>query len=163
VVFFAPEGLTVPEGPRLEALLRRLDHGTVLRATPEVLAAVATTETPQGVCMALARPRLKWAIPKTRLFLILDGIKDPGNLGTLVRSAAAAGCGGVLLVNGCTDPWAPKAVRSSMGATLRVPIKSIPDWASALELLDDSGGQIMIHAADAGGERAYYEVGNALH
>ena len=66
--------------------------------------------------------------PETLDFaLILDGLADPGNLGTLLRSAAAAGCGSVLLAPGCVDAFAPKVLRSGMGAHFHQPIRSL-DW-----------------------------------
>ncbi len=55
-------------------------------------------------------------------YVLLDGVQDPGNMGTILRTAAAAGCAGVFLLEGCTDPYAEKAVRSSMGSILRIPV-----------------------------------------
>lgn len=55
-------------------------------------------------------------------YVYLDTIQDPGNLGTIIRTSAAAGCAGILLSEGCADPYSEKVVRSSMGSILRVPI-----------------------------------------
>ncbi len=55
-------------------------------------------------------------------YVLLDGVQDPGNMGTILRTAAAAGCAGVFLMEGCTDPYGEKAVRSSMGSILRIPV-----------------------------------------
>jgi TrmH family RNA methyltransferase len=66
---------------------------------------------------------LQQAVGQNICFLvILDGIKDPGNLGTIIRTVDAAGGDGVVLINDCVDPYNPKAVRSTMGSVLRVPI-----------------------------------------
>ncbi|XP_063258854.1 rRNA methyltransferase 3, mitochondrial isoform X2 [Prinia subflava] len=62
------------------------------------------------------------------LLLICDNIRDPGNLGTILRSAAGAGCEKVLLTKGCVDPWEPKVLRAGMGAHFRVPIVASLDW-----------------------------------
>ena len=119
-------------------LLRLPFGRVALAAAPEVLAAASTTETPQGVVAILPRPLRPWDHwsrlilvldgvkgPLLAVFCIANfacteqnltasllhtllAAPDPGNLGTLVRSAAACGVGGVLLVGPCTDPWAPK-------------------------------------------------------
>jgi TrmH family RNA methyltransferase len=81
----------------------------------------STMETPPGVLIALKIPASE--IPKDiSLLLILDGIRNPGNLGTILRTACAAGVEGVLLAPGCVDPFNPKAIRGGMGAQLRLPI-----------------------------------------
>ncbi|XP_075024611.1 rRNA methyltransferase 3, mitochondrial isoform X2 [Calonectris borealis] len=64
------------------------------------------------------------------LLLICDNIRDPGNLGTILRSAAGAGCEKVLLTTGCVDPWEPKVLRAGMGAHFRLPIVANLDWES---------------------------------
>ena len=61
-------------------------------------------------------------------YLVLDGVQDPGNVGTILRTADAFDCDGVFLVNACADPYSPKTVRASMGAVFRTqPVKA--DWA----------------------------------
>ena len=141
-----------------------------------MLASLATTDTPQGVCVVALRPMLPWD-GAARLLLVLDGLRDPGNLGTLVRSAAAAGCGGVVLVGSCVDPWSPKALRSAMGATLRLPFTSVLclNDATAGDLTQDLDGHagagsrlgvekkgvlsgVGLFAADAAGKLPYHEV-----
>ena len=57
--------------------------------------------------------------------LILDGVRDPGNLGTVLRTAAAAGVQAVLLAPGCADAWSPKVLRAGMGAHFRLPIHDL--------------------------------------
>lgn len=106
-----------------------LQNGTLLGAfkqTPqfvseEVMAAMSDVQTPQGVLAVLPmRPK---PLPETpSLFLVLDGLQTPGNLGTILRTAAAAGTDGVLLAPGSVDAYNPKVVRGAMGAHLRLPI-----------------------------------------
>ena len=71
------------------------------------------------------------ALPETLSgahYLVLDGVQDPGNVGTILRTADAFDCDGVFLVNACADPYSPKTVRASMGAVFRTqPVKA--DWA----------------------------------
>ena len=84
---------------------------------------LSETETPQGVLAVLELTNLP--IPKLPTFLLIpDQIRDPGNLGTLLRSAAAAGVDAALLPPETTDAFAPKVLRSGMGAHFRLPIQS---------------------------------------
>ena len=92
--------------------------------TPEdVLRTLADTETPQGVVFACALPdtALPGELAPGR-YLVLDGVQDPGNLGTVWRTADALGASGLILTGACADPFSPKAVRSSMGACFRLPV-----------------------------------------
>lgn len=90
-----------------------------------VMKAVGDTEHGQGIGAVIPKPSYSAASlmhPLEGRYAVLDRVQDPGNLGTLVRTAAAAGCRGVLAVRGCADPFGDKAVRSSMGAVLRIPL-----------------------------------------
>jgi RNA methyltransferase, TrmH family len=91
--------------------------------------------------------------PNPTLILILDSIRDPGNLGTILRTAAAAGVAGVWLGPGCVDAYNPKVVRSSMGALLRLPLAggSWPEIAASAE-------KLTVYLAAADGERVYTAV-----
>uniref|UniRef100_A0A8D0F7J7 RNA 2-O ribose methyltransferase substrate binding domain-containing protein n=1 Tax=Strix occidentalis caurina TaxID=311401 RepID=A0A8D0F7J7_STROC len=93
--------------------------------------------TPQGLIGIFSKPEhAKMSYPATQLtnslplLLICDNIRDPGNLGTILRSAAGAGCEKVLLTKGCVDPWEPKVLRAGMGAHFRLPIVASLDWES---------------------------------
>lgn len=126
-----------------------------LTIEPAILKELADTSTPSGVLAVLARPELVWPAEPTFL-LLLDQIRDPGNLGTLIRSALAAGIEGMVLSPGSVDPFNPKVVRSSMGAVLRLPVRhaSWADQAKIAELL----GNCKIYLADAAGKAAYTTV-----
>ncbi|XP_069338284.1 rRNA methyltransferase 3, mitochondrial isoform X1 [Eulemur rufifrons] len=91
--------------------------------------------TPQGIMGIFAKPdHVKMTYPKTQLqhslplLLICDNLRDPGNLGTILRSAAGAGCSKVLLTKGCVDAWEPKVLRAGMGAHFQVPIVNNLEW-----------------------------------
>lgn len=88
---------------------------------PELLAYAADTETPQGVLFTCEIPEIAERVPGERL-LVLDGVQDPGNVGTILRTADAFGADALVLLPGCADPWSPKVVRSTMGACFRLPI-----------------------------------------
>ena len=82
--------------------------------------------------------------------LVLDGVQDPGNVGTLLRTAAAFRWSAIALLPGCCDPFNPKAVRASRGACFRMPLWRLASWAQAQALC--SGISVTCLAADAGGD-----------
>jgi TrmH family RNA methyltransferase len=99
-------------------------HIEVWQVSEPLLNSISETENPQGILAVLNNSVLP--IPQPLDFvLIADRIRDPGNLGTLLRTAAAAGVQAVLLPPGTTDAFAPKVVRAGMGAHFRLPIHSI--------------------------------------
>ena len=162
VAFFTAD---LAEGPRGAALLARLRAaGETVEVSPAVLRALSDTETPQGVVAVAPFPRTKDQGPRTKehhplptthhpLFLVVDGVRDPGNLGTLLRSAAAVGVEAVLLAPGTVDLYNPKTVRAGMGAHFQVAALSV-DWETIRARL--AGLAIRFAAADA--PTAYFSV-----
>jgi len=95
----------------------------VEEAMPHALQAAADTENPQGILAVFARREL--ALPEQPDFVVVaDGLRDPGNLGTLLRSAAAAGAQAALLAPGVADPFSPKVLRAGMGAHFRLALRA---------------------------------------
>ena len=91
--------------------------------TEPVMKKIADTETPQALTAIVARQSAALEeLAADGIVLVLDRIGDPGNLGTMIRTADAAGISGVVLLAGCTDIFAPKAVRSTMGSLLHIPV-----------------------------------------
>jgi TrmH family RNA methyltransferase len=135
-----------------------IDAGTVRRVRADVFDAASEVEHAQGIAAICDLPR--WVIDAgtvasaDRLVLILDRIRDPGNLGTALRSAAAAGVQTVLTTQGSVDPTSPKVVRAGMGVHFRLTIAPMtPAMLSALE-----GAERDIVYADAAADRSYAEV-----
>lgn len=96
--------------------------------TEQVMKLCTDTITPQGVvAMCSIPPEWEATTPENEnsLYLVLDGVSDPGNVGTLMRSSLAVNVKAVLLLPGCVDVYSPKAVRSAMGGTFRVPIRTM--------------------------------------
>jgi TrmH family RNA methyltransferase len=134
--------------PAGAALLASLIEPAVpaLPVSQEVMAGCSDTETPQGVLAVLPFPQHR--IPdKPSLVLVVDQMRVPGNLGTILRTAAAAGVELVLLPPGTVDPFNPKAVRGGMGAHFRVPILQL-DWDGLEKHL--IGLDVWLAAADEG-------------
>jgi len=126
------------------------------QVTPAVMKAASDTETPQGILVVMALGT--WPLPPSPNFvLVLDGVRDPGNLGTILRTAAAAGVQAVLLAPGCADAYAPKVVRSAMGAHFRLPVHSL-SWEEIQHYLYLPSGTPHIYLAEAGNGVPYTQA-----
>ena len=115
-------------------------------ASPEVFEKAATEKAPQGIIAVLHRRKTErtFAEPDARYFL-LDTIQDPGNLGTILRSAVAFGADGLILY-GCADPTGPKTVRASMGALFRCPVQITKDLVKTVQQLQKDGHRVLAAA-----------------
>jgi RNA methyltransferase, TrmH family len=147
---------TLGATPRGRALRERLDGlGTPLLELSEAdFASAADTEAPQGVLAIAQQPVLPLAALADRLgdgpvrLLLLDGVQDPGNVGTILRSAAALSAAGVLALPGTVDLWSAKVVRASMGALFRLPTTGDTAESAAAFL---AGQRIVLWGADGAG------------
>ena len=162
----ASEGLFVVEGPTLvaDALAAGLvvevfvDEGTTPieaavtchRVRSGALDQIGDAVTSQGVLATARIPSNTVAdLVADRPVLLLSGVADPGNAGTLVRVAEAAGCAGVMFPEGTVDPFSPKVVRSSAGSVLRVPVVAGGEAVAHLVLLAEGRGVVGTRARDA--------------
>lgn len=115
--------------------------------SPAVMESLSGTETPQGILAVL--PMLVPSLPQALNFvLVADSLRDPGNLGTLLRSAAAGGVQAVLLPPTTTDAFAPKVVRSGMGAHFRLPVLHM-SWEQIEAVVKSRARSLRVFAADA--------------
>ena len=143
---FSEDALTEP---RAAGLADELQDREVecLRVSDALFASAAATENPQGVLAVCRIPEQIKPAPGP-WFAYCDGLADPGNLGSVMRSAAAAGCGGLLLSPDTADPWNPKTVRASMGAVFRLPLWRAASDAAALEVMNGLGVSPLVTAMD---------------
>lgn len=123
----------------------------------DVFEAVAETITPQGVIAIVKMPyrTIDDMIASGKGLLLLETIQDPGNLGTMLRTAEAAGIGGVILSEDCVDAYGPKVVRSTMGAIFRVPFLYVEHFTDTLQFLKIRG--VTLYAAHLQGSVPYNE------
>ena len=120
--------------------LPALPPGVRLVEVPEdVMASVSPMEAPQGALFLARRPDTALpAVLPGRRYLVLEGVQDPGNVGTILRAADAFEADGLILLPGCADPYGPKTVRASMGAVFRRPVWSC-DLGELLPRLREAG------------------------
>lgn len=143
--------------PRGQASLGTLAERSaeVEEVAPHVLKSASDTQSPQGILAVVALQKL--SIPaKLSFALILDVLRDPGNLGTILRTAAAGGVEAVILTPGCADPFAPKVLRAGMGAQFRLPLLSL-SWPEIRNLIEEQH-QLHTYLADAEAKLAYMQV-----
>lgn len=139
--------------------------GSALRLGEEALRRVATTEEPQPNVAVVRIPTTSSLSGRAQV-IVADRISDPGNLGTVIRSAEAAGLDAVAVTPGTTDPWSPKAIRASAGAVFHVPLleSDLAGLRSAgLRLIGTSSHRGEVHVrADLAGPVAVV-LGNEAH
>jgi TrmH family RNA methyltransferase len=157
VVLYAPKAFA---GLRAEVVIDQLRRQGVrlITATPQVVAACSHVETSQGLVAVVERPRASLAMVLTRsdlLLVVVDRVQDPGNLGTIVRIADAAGATAVLATRGTVDPFNPKAIRATMGSLFHLPIVT-SDAADAIAVLRSRGVRILV--ADPHGSVDYTDA-----
>lgn len=173
------EGLFVVEGWKMteEALNRQLVKNLYVAAEAEekfkerlksvpyevlsdkLFRELSDTVTPQGILAVVQMPYYDKEIlmfSEEAALLCLEDIQDPGNLGTMVRTAEGAGMAGIVLSKGCVDLFNPKVVRSTMGALFRVPFYICDDFAEELEQMKKNG--FTLYAAHLKGTCDYTEV-----
>jgi len=134
------------------------DPGAVRVTSGTVFEKLGETKTPQGILTVAAMPKWKRddlfrAEGEPPLIVVADRIQDPGNLGTIIRTAEAAGASGVVLSRDAADLFAPKTVRATMGSVFRVPVITEPDLPAYLAELKLRG--IRTFAAYLEGSLAY--------
>lgn len=152
-VYFTPD-FAAQKG---EVLTLARQRGVPLYELPTtVFSRLAATETPQGVLAVVKIPEiaLEALLRPQPLVLVVDGLQDPGNLGTLIRTAQAAGATGAILLAGTVDLYSPKAVRATAGALFHLPVVQDLPWAEALRFLQTAGLTLVV--ADPRGETPFY-------
>jgi RNA methyltransferase, TrmH family len=181
------EALLVSESGEadLERILRAaseseagIPRSRVMRTTDKLFASVAGTETPQGVAALFRQPvwefddvvRVAAGVDgafrgDAALVVVMAALQDPGNVGTIVRSAEAFGATGVVTTRGSADPWSPKALRASAGSGLRVPVlrgMAIPVLLAQLRVAGIKIVAASSHAAAAGEDGAGADLREAV-
>ncbi len=147
LVFFVPE--TVQTNQPALRLLDQLQTSGVecLACVATLFATLSETVTPQGIAAVVPLPNLP-SPSQPNFTLLLDQVRDPGNAGTLLRSAEAAGVDLVLFGAGTVDPFNDKVIRAGMGAHFRLPLRICADWAAVQRWLAPEQ-QLYLAQADA--------------
>lgn len=142
------------EQERVQAVIAALNDKkvSVYKVKREIYEKLSDTEAPQGL-MVIIRKRLigeadLMAQGKNSVIVVLDGVQDPGNVGTIIRTAEAAGCAGVIMLRGTADLFSSKVVRSTMGSLFRLPIISQADRQAVIAFSAEHGFKMLAAALD---------------
>jgi TrmH family RNA methyltransferase len=127
-----------------------------LRVTSAVLKSLAETVTPQGILAVVHHwtPSIPW--DRGKVLLLLDRVRDPGNVGTIIRTADAVGADGVILAPETADPFSPKVLRSTMGSLFHLPVQVAAEPRRVMVDLKKRGFRIFI--ADPRAKRSYTHI-----
>lgn len=141
-------------------------RGTKIYQVPDTLfGSISDTMNPQGILAVLSLKKMYLADARVRggLIAIPDGVRDPGNMGTIIRTADAAGCAGVIIPDGCVELYNPKVLRSTMGSVYHLPVWHCGSINEALDFCRENGfkvfashleGAVSIYDADMSGNTA---------
>jgi TrmH family RNA methyltransferase len=141
-----------PEGTRL---LHALDDSSArtYTASASVLEAMSPVASPAGIVAIASRPSRSLAhvlARRPQLLVVAVDVQDPGNVGAIVRAAEAGGATGAVFCGASADPFAPKALRGSMGSALRLPLVRVADWREAIGAVRDERVRVLATAARTG-------------
>jgi len=169
-IFYSEAFAATERGKLLVESLSASEDSTTWCVPPGVMRLLSDTVTPQGIVGVMPMQDLPLALAQSAtLLLVLDNIRDPGNLGTILRTAQATCVEAVVLSKGCVDPYSPKVVRAAMGAHLDLALFHSVTWPD-IERLVEGKRRVL---ADAGGQFTPWEfdwappvalfVGNEAH
>ncbi|OQW48000.1 MAG: RNA methyltransferase [Proteobacteria bacterium SG_bin6] len=149
-LFFAADSA---RHPLVQALIARVEAagGEAIETSADILGKLSGKDNPQtvlGVFEEFAVPLVSLDRSAARLWLVAERLRDPGNLGTILRTGDAVGAGGLILVDECVDPFSVEAVRASMGALFTVPVVQT-SWNDFIAWLRAGPGQLVALSLDA--------------
>ncbi len=150
-VFFSEKGAASQE---ITALLARCEAAFVpmIQLPDALFRHISPVETPSGILALIDFPDDSDRSGFSNSLVVLDGIQDPGNMGTILRTTAAAGIQDILLVNDCVHPWSPRVVRAGMGAHFQI---RICKTNNIMAVLDTFEGQVVTTSLSKNAECLY--------
>jgi len=141
---YEPQHLIVTESasqdPEVAVLLKKLSDVPLTQFDDSLFTSLTELKTPSGILVLIEQPGSSISPAQSRFCLLLEDIQDPGNLGSMLRSAAAAGCDAVFLSEGCADAWSPKVLRAGMGGHF---VLSIHESADLLAVTEAFQGKLL--------------------
>ena len=149
---------TLKNNDEINLLLKNTNVDIYL-ATDKIIKELSDTDTPQGIIAVIPYLKLddnKLKNDKEKTFLILDTIQDPGNMGTMIRTADATGTDKIILSKGCVDIYNPKVLRATMGSIFRTNIMLVDDLKSYINELKTK--DFLVLAAHLGGTKNYFDI-----
>lgn len=148
---------------KVQDLLKELNPEVkIIKTTHNILKTLCNTDNPQGI-LAVVPMNISKQADEEGIYILVDKVQDPGNLGTIIRSAHGSGAKGVILTKGTVDPFNDKTLRSTMGSIFKIPIIEDDETLSLLKELKDKGFSIVVSSLQT--EYNFYDVnlcGNSI-
>ncbi len=135
----------------ISALLKKISGSPVTQLDDGLFAELSELMTPTGILALIPQPQNEAASSHSRFALLLEDIQDPGNLGSMIRSAAAAGCDAVFLSPGCADAWSPRVLRAGMGGHFALAVHESADLVAVAQAFSGR-----VYAAALGAQQNLY-------
>ena len=165
-LLLSDDAVAAPLGNMLLSSLNKCSPSSVYRASNDLIQSISDTVNCQGVVASFSKPKIRTQLSSQHspLVVLMDRPNDPGNLGTIIRTAYGMGVDAVVIVDGC-DPWSPKVLRSAMGMCLKLPLleaswkdSSVPDLlGSGRSEVGLDPYQVLLADADSSGQ-VYHRV-----
>lgn len=130
-----------------------MNDARIMLVSQEVMESMSDTKTSQGILCVVRQKNYESL--QGDFFMILENLQDPGNMGTIFRTAEAAGVDGIIMNRECVDLYSPKVVRSTMGAMFRMPFLIVPDLAAEVKRLQNEG--VQVYAAHLKGSKNHFQ------
>lgn len=157
-ILFSPSARATSRGEQLFAAAREAGIAAV-EVAENIMRDLAGTETPQGVLAVVCRREVSLddiLSTSPSLLVLVDGVQDPGNLGTIVRTSAGAGAQGLILLPGTVDLYNPKTLRSTMGNIFKLPVVMAGQRSEVLKKIRNAGLELVV--GDPRAEKAVFEI-----
>ncbi len=142
-----------------ELLISKLSEvcSDIYNVADKLFKEISDTQSPQGALAVLKKQtaEIGEALSEGKSMVVLDSLQDPGNVGTIIRTADAAGVSAVLMTRGCVDVYSPKVLRSTMGSVFHIPIIEDLDIINTIQLLKSKGYKVI--ASHLHGQNNYYD------
>ncbi len=159
-VFYTEECLKNDRSRNLLQLIKTQNPQiNMINTTGSLLKEMSDTENPQGILASVNKPEYELSEIiriKNPLIIIVSGVQDPGNLGTIIRTASAASCAGVVITRGTVDVYNPKTLRATMGAIFHLPVVGVKDVYGLISFLRYN--EVNLAVTDLNGEINCFQV-----
>ena len=139
-IVFTEEGLIRNQGIAMQAGRRKI---TCYHVSPKLAERISDTKSPQGIFAVISMPENESDLPEAGVVIALDDVQDPGNIGTIIRTAAWFGIRHILLSHECADPYSPKVLRATQGEIFALKVGKRGDLMNSLRILQKKGQQIV--------------------
>ncbi|MFP4016371.1 MAG: TrmH family RNA methyltransferase [Halanaerobiales bacterium] len=163
-LFMSPDFYRSEEGQNLEKdFLKSNNKNDLVIVEEKLLSSIADTESPQGVIAVVNEPEFEMKDiflegKEMNSLLLLDRIQDPGNMGTIIRTAVAAGIDGIIILKGSVDIYNLKVLRATMGAIFSIPVIKDVELDELFESINSSRKDYRIVSADLSGDLYYHQL-----